>query len=130
LKPFETTIVVTEHDLDDLNHVNNVRYVQWVNDIAKQNWEQIAPPTIKEEYFWVMLSNHIDYKQAAYLNDTILIKTYVSKSEGVKSTRIVEIYNKDSSKLLAKSETNWCLISKKTQKPTRITSEINNLFLM
>ena len=129
MKTFETTITVDQDDLDELNHVNNVRYVQWVNDIAKLNWEQIATSTIKSEYFWVLLSHHIDYKQSAYLNDSILIKTYVTKSEGVKSTRIVEIYNKNTSKLLVKSETNWCLIRKKTLKPARITSEIRSLFL-
>ena len=128
MKTFETNIVVTAHDLDDLNHVNNVRYVQWVNDIAKQNWEQIATPTIKSEYFWVMLSNHMDYKQAAYLDDSLLIKTYVTKSEGVTSIRIVDIYNKKTNALLATSKTNWCLISKKTQKPARITPAIRNLF--
>ena len=100
MKTFETNIVVTAHDLDDLNHVNNVRYVQWVNDIAKQNWEQIATSTIKSEYFWVMLSNHIDYKQAAYLDDSLLIKTYVTKSEGVTSIRIVDIYNNKTNALL------------------------------
>ncbi|WP_452228537.1 MULTISPECIES: acyl-CoA thioesterase [unclassified Lacinutrix] len=129
MQVFESIVIVEQSDLDDLNHVNNVRYVQWVNDIAKQNWEEIATPNIKNEYFWVMLSNHIDYKQAAYLNDTLLIKTYVTKSAGVKSTRIVEIFNKNTDALLAKSETHWCLISRKTQKPTRITPEIRNLFL-
>lgn len=129
MKTFETNIVVTAHDLDDLNHVNNVRYVQWVNDIAKQNWEQIATPTIKSEYFWVMLSNHMDYKQAAYLDDSLLIKTYVTKSEGVTSIRIVDIYNNKTNALLATSKTNWCLISKKTQKPARITPAIRNLFI-
>lgn len=129
MKTFEINIVVASHDLDDLNHVNNVRYVQWVNDIAKQNWEQIATPAIKSEYFWVMLSNHIDYKQAAYLDDSLLIKTYVTKSEGVQSIRIVDIYNNKTNTLLATSKTNWCLISKKTQKPARITPEIRNLFI-
>ncbi|MFW2376441.1 MAG: acyl-CoA thioesterase, partial [Cellulophaga baltica] len=28
-KSFHKTIQVTQDDLDDLNHVNNVRYVQW-----------------------------------------------------------------------------------------------------
>ncbi|MDO6596946.1 thioesterase family protein [Oceanihabitans sp. 2_MG-2023] len=128
MQTFETTIIVTKQDLDNLNHVNNIRYVQWVNDIAKQNWEQIAPTPIKKEYFWILLSHHIEYKQPAFLNDVLLIKTYVTKSEGVKSTRIVEIFNKDTFKLLAKSETNWCFISKKTQKPTRITTAISCLF--
>lgn len=129
MQAFETTITVVQDDLDELNHVNNMRYIKWVNEIAKSNWEQIATATIKDSFFWVLLSHYIEYKQAAYLNDTILLRTYVTKTEGVKSTRIVEVYNKSTSKLLAKSETNWCLINKKTQKPARVTTEINNLFL-
>ena len=129
MQTFETTITVVQDDLDELNHVNNMRYIKWVNDIAKSNWEQIATATIKDNFFWVLLSHNIEYKQPAYLNETLLLKTYVTKTEGVRSTRIVEIYNKNTSKILAKSETDWCLINKKTQKPARVTSEINKLFL-
>lgn len=129
MQTFETLIEVTSDDLDDLNHVNNVRYVQWVNDIAKMHWEGTAPTTIKNEYFWVLISHSIDYKYPAFLNDSILIKTYVTKTEGVTSTRIVEIYNQATDKLLAKSETNWCLIGVETKKPARVTPEIINLFI-
>ncbi|WP_299891916.1 thioesterase family protein [uncultured Lacinutrix sp.] len=125
---FTKTITVTKEDLDDLNHVNNVHYVQWVNDIAKAHWEQNASTVILEDYFWVLISHTITYKASALLNDTILIKTYVTKASGVTSTRIVEIYNKDTEILLAKSETNWCFMSTSTKKPTRIIDTVINLF--
>ncbi|MCJ7756968.1 MAG: thioesterase, partial [Gillisia sp.] len=31
---YEIGIKVTKEDLDELQHVNNVRYVQWIQDIA------------------------------------------------------------------------------------------------
>ena len=74
-----------------------------------------------------MLSHFIEYKSAAFLNDKIKFKTYVVKSEGVTSVRMVEISDANN-KLLAKSETTWCLMSAKTNKPARITSEIIELF--
>ncbi len=119
---------VTKDDLDQLNHVNNVVYVQWVQEIAEAHWQQKASAKILSDYFWVLLNHHIDYKSPAFLNDTITINTYVTKSEGVTSTRIVEIYHKYSKKLIVKSETNWCLISVETNKPTRITEAISDLF--
>lgn len=122
----ETT--VTEKDLDGLNHVNNVRYVQWVQDVAEEHWNSKATHRISETYYWVMLNHHIQYKGQAYLGDVLELKTYVTKSEGVISTRMVEIYHKDSGKLLTASETNWCLISKANNRPTRIPQEIINLF--
>ena len=36
---FEMFHTVISQDLDDLMHVNNVRYVQWVQDLAKAHWE-------------------------------------------------------------------------------------------
>lgn len=124
---FESSLQVTQNDLDELNHVNNIRYIEWVQDIAKAHWLKYASKNIITEYFWVMLSHCIEYKSAAYLNDCIKLKTYVIKSEGVKSVRIVEMFN-DKNKLLAKSETTWCLMSSKTNRPARITSEIIELF--
>jgi len=121
-------IKVTESDLDQLKHVNNVRYVQWVNDIAKEHWLKMASDSILDYYFWVLINHNIAYKSQAVLNDTLQLKTYVLESKGVTSTRIVEIYNNDSEKLLAKSETKWCLMGKTTNKPTRITPEISTLF--
>ena len=125
---FENTITVTESDLDALNHVNNVRYVQWVQDIAEQHWSNKASDNILESYFWVMLSHCISYKNPAFLNNTLILRTYVTKSEGVTSTRIVEILNSETQKLLAKSETTWCFMATKTMRPTRISEAVSNLF--
>ena len=125
---FEKKITVKTEDLDARNHVNNVRYVQWVQDIAEENWIDNTSTTIRDNYYWVMLSHHIQYKAEAVLGDDLLLKTFVTKSEGLRSTRIVEIYNQNTSKLLSSSETIWCLMSHETNKPTRITQEIVELF--
>ena len=125
---YEKLITVAQDDLDELNHVNNVRYVKWVNDIAKEHWLQNTTENIHEEFFWVMLSHQLQYKGEAVLNDVIKLKTYVIKAEGATSTRIVEMYHNKTQKLLVKSETNWCLMSSKTLRPTRINSVIANLF--
>ena len=124
---FERSLTVTKSDLDELNHVNNIRYVQWVQNIAKEHWLNNASAEIIRAYYWVMLSHCIEYKSAAFLGDSILIKTYVKKSHGVKSIRMVDIYN-NSNALLASSETTWCLMSSKTNKPARITEDIIKLF--
>ncbi|MBN4046983.1 thioesterase family protein [bacterium AH-315-P13] len=125
---FEKLITVTKDDLDELNHVNNVRYVKWVNDVAKEHWLQFATKTILNDFFWVLINHRIEYKSSAILNDVIKLKTYIIKTEGVTSTRIVEMYLNKTKKLLIKSETKWCLMSSKTFRPTRINSEIANLF--
>lgn len=128
MNTYETTLKVSKKHLDDLNHVNNVHYVQWVQNIAKAHWQKNAPEAIQSKYFWVLITHFIEHKAEALLNDLIQVKTYISKNEGVTCVRIVEIFNKTTNKLLAKSETKWCFITSKTKRPTRITQEIKNLF--
>ena len=128
MQTFEKLITVTESDLDDLNHVNNVRYIKWANKIAKEHWLQNASEEISKNYFWVMVSNFIEYKSSALLNDVVKLKTYIEKTEGVLSTRIVEMTNAKTGKLFAKSETKWCFINNETKRLTRITPEIAKIF--
>lgn len=126
MQVFETFITVTSKDLDELNHVNNVQYVQWVQDVAKQHWQTGVPKDIQNNYFWVMLNHYIEYKNPALLGDTLKIKTYVSAYKAATCTRVVEISHNNL--LMAKSQTNWCLIKAQTKRPVRITKEISNLF--
>lgn len=124
----EIELIVKEKDLDELNHVNNVRYVQWVQDAAEAHWKLRSTEAIRNEFYWVMISHHIQYKAEAFLGDSLLIKTYVTESKGVRSTRMVDIYSAKTNQLLTTSTTTWCFMSKATNRPTRIPEDINQLF--
>jgi len=128
MRTYEINIIVAEDDLDEMNHVNNVRYLQWVQDIAKKHWLALAPENFIRNYAWVVLSHHIEYKNAALLGDPVKIQTYITSSEGVTSIRMVEMYHSKTGKLIAKAESKWCLLNASTGKPTRIPQEITDLF--
>ena len=117
---------VQQHEIDNLNHVNNVVYLQWINDVSIKHWHSLSTKAIREKYIWVAIRHEINYLKPAFLDEEITIKTWVSTLEGVKSIRKVEIYR--SEVLLAKSETTWCLLDAKTQRITRITDELFGLF--
>lgn len=128
MKTYEKHITVEQGYLDDMDHVNNVCYVQWVQDVAKEHWTSLASPKQLEQFLWVVLSHHIAYKGEALMNDRIKIVTYVDSSEGVRSVRKVDMFNADTGKLLVTAETNWCLINATTRRPIRIPEEIKKLF--
>ena len=128
MRILEKYIRVKADDLDDLMHVNNIRYLEWVQDIAKDHWFQNAPEDIQKAVYWVVLSHRIDYKSAAVLDDVIKLKTYVKSSEGVRSVRIVEMHNTVNDKPIVLAETVWCLINKSTGRPMKIDDSIRNLF--
>ncbi|MCM4168347.1 hypothetical protein KCTC52924_03915 [Arenibacter antarcticus] len=126
---FSKTLIVVQDDLDDLEHVNNVRYVQWMQDIAKEHWLAKAPEALIKETVWVVLTHHITYKSAAKLNDEIILNTFIEKSKGPICIRVVEMFNKETGQLLIKAKTEWCLLKSDTFKPMRISPEIAEIFI-
>ena len=125
---FEQRIVVTEEHLDEMNHVNNVQYLQWVQEIAKAHWEKRAKTEWREKYAWVALSHNIEYKKPAVLGDELLLQTHVHEFAGVKSHRFVRIRNAKSGDLLTQCATWWCMLNKNTLRPKRVSSEMVESF--
>ncbi len=124
-KIFSTQRTVLPEEIDELNHVNNVVYVQWVQDIAKMHWRELIKNSSEKDFIWVVLRHEIDYKNQAKRNDVITLNTWVGETEGVKSVRYVEIYKENT--LLIRAKTIWCLLNGKTFRPTRITESILKL---
>ncbi len=128
MKVFESRVIVAQTDIDDLNHVNNVVYLQWVQDVATAHWQSLASDDMLKKYSWVVLKHEIEYIGQAFLQDELWIKTWVQHSEGVRSERHVEFYNQKTKKLLVRAKTSWCLLEAGTLRPRRIEEEILQLF--
>ena len=124
---YEKILRVSETDLDELQHVNNVRYLEWIQDISKEHWQLKASAELQQAMVWVVLSHHIEYKKAAFLGEEILLRTYVADNSGVTSNRIVEISHPERG-LLVRSETAWCLLNADSLKPMRIPESVKMLF--
>ena len=72
-------VIVVETDIDELNHVNNVVYLQYAQDIATAHWESVASPELQEKVIWVARRHEIDYLKQALLGDKLVIKTRVGE---------------------------------------------------
>jgi len=130
MKPyiFEQPRTVQPEDLDELQHVNNVRYLQWVQDIAKAHWNSSAPTLIQEQFIWVVLSHFIEYKSPLRLEEDVLVRTFVGEVSGPKYDRHVEIRKLPGDKLCVKAHSVWCLLDAKTYRPKKVTNEIRSIF--
>ena len=64
---FETKYTVKSSHIDELNHVNNVVYLQWIQDIANLHWNQLKEGVDTTAYFWVVIRHKIDYIGKHYL---------------------------------------------------------------
>lgn len=129
MKTYSEAFDVVPNDLDDLNHVNNIRYVEWIQEISKRHWNLVTTEAIQQSLIWVVRNHNITYHKSAVLGNTMLINTYIAKNQGPISTRVVEIKNKETDELLVKAVTEWCLLDAKTFRPKRVPEEIQALFL-
>ena len=129
MQPYEHSITVQPNEIDAMNHVNNVVYVQWVQDAASAHWSAHASPEIKAKYNWVVLRHEIDYHNAAVLHDQLIARTWVQEYNGVRSARIVKIYRCRDEKLLVEAKTIWCLLTASNNRPTRVGDDIKNIFV-
>lgn len=117
---YEKQIQVTEAHIDQNNHVNNVQYVHWVEEVAAEHWDLLKEKTEYVNDVWMLVDHHIQYKKQVYLGDIITVKTYPKDPEGIRQPRKVEFYCND--QLVVDSHTLWVLFDKETQKIKRLES--------
>ena len=125
--PFEQMVKVDASDLDELNHVNNVVYLRWVQDIATAHWTSIAPRNALDTVAWVARRHEIDYLSAAVLGDELVLRTWVGAAEGLTFERLTEIRRVDG-RVIAKARTLWVPIDRRTGRPHRVSEEVRALF--
>ena len=126
---YSNTIIVKPEHTDELKHVNNVAYVQWIQDIAVKHWNAVAVDEIRKKYVWVILRHEIDYKKPGFAGDELLLKTCVLNVQKFTSDRQVQIFRKSDNTLLAQSKTTWCMLNAASFRPTIIPDEIKAIFL-
>lgn len=114
-------ILITKEHLDQMNHVNNVQYVHWVEEMAKEHWDILRHNTNYVDDFWFLADHHIQYKKQVYEGDILMVKTYPQKPDGIRQPRKVEFYKNN--ELMVDSKTLWVLIDKDTQKIKRIEND-------
>ena len=128
MKRYFKHITVEKDDLDALEHVNNVRYLEWVQEISREHWKELSNPDWDARYFWVVRSHHIEYLRSAVAGDTLTLTTFVPEVTGPISRRVVEICQAGSGERVARCETQWCLIDAATKRPARIPEAIRTCF--
>ena len=122
---FSHSFRVSAEDIDAQNHVNNVAYVKWIQDVAVAHWFSVTDEAMREKYTWIVTRHEIDYKKQAFENEEITTITWVGEPTRISWERFTEI--KRGADLLVKAKSIWCLIDREKSKPSRITAEMIEL---
>ena len=119
-------IGVTPADIDFMGHVNNARYLNWVQDAVLAHWNKLAPPEAAAKYLWVALKHEITYRKPAFLDDVVIASVVLEKVQGARS--FYETIIKRGEDVLAEVKSSWCCIDAETLRPARIAADIQAYF--
>ena len=125
---FARTLRVAEQDLDEQAHVNNVVYVQWVQDTATAHWLALTTPEDRAQVGWVCTRHEIDYVAPALLGDAVEVRTRVGHAKGLIFERHTDVRRVDDERVLARSRTLWCPVDPATGRPRRVPPHLRALF--
>jgi acyl-CoA thioester hydrolase len=129
---YTKTFKIPGSAIDGNGHVNNVSYVQWMQDIAVEHYEAIGGvnPMQLAGATWVVREHKVEYLLPAFENDEVEIRTWVENVRRVRSLRKYEFIRKSDGKALVKGETDWVFVDIKTGRPVAIPEQVFKVFSM
>ncbi len=128
-KVYTKPMTIPASAIDGNGHVNNVTYVQWMQDIAVEHYAVIGGIQAQgPDATWVVREHRIEYLLPAFIDEEIDIRTWIEDIRRVRSLRKYEFVRKADGKVLVKGETDWVFVDTKTGRPLAIPEEVTNVF--
>ena len=125
---FTYAFTVPENAIDENGHVNNVAYVQWMQEVAIRHPEAVPEYKPAENTTWYAREHRIEYLLPVFLGEEIEVRTWLSEIKRVRAHRKYEFIRKSDGKVVVKGETDWVYVDAKTGKPIAIPAEVGKLF--
>jgi acyl-CoA thioester hydrolase len=121
---FTRTFVAEPQHIDELGHVNNTVWVQWIQDMATAHWDAVARPEDRAAFFWVVVRHEIDYRGNVSEGESVRAETWIEgPAQGAKSVRRVEFTDAAGMRLVS-AATTWAMLDKATGRLARVRPEV------
>jgi acyl-CoA thioester hydrolase len=127
---FRHRFTVPADAIDQNGHVNNVVYIQWMQDVAIRHADQTGGTSAMRAVgcTWVVRSHKVEYLSPAYAGDSIEAATWVVNFHRVRSVRQYRFVRITDAKLLARGETEWVFVSAQSGRPCAIPERVRACF--
>ena len=122
-------ITIPRSAIDENGHVNNVTYVQWMQDIAVEHYRFIGGVEVQGPHVtWVVREHRIEYLLPAFAGEEIEIRTWVENVRRVRSLRKYEFVRKADGQTLVRGETDWVFMDTITGMPRAVPHSVTAIF--
>jgi acyl-CoA thioester hydrolase len=121
---FARTYVASREHIDELGHVNNTVWVQWIQDMATAHWNAAARPEDRAAFYWVVVRHEIDYRGNVGEGEAVAATTWIEgAAHGATSLRRVEFADA-AGKRLVSAATTWAMLDKASGRLARVRPEV------
>ena len=121
---FTRTFTAGPEHIDELGHVNNAVWVQWIQDLATAHWTAAARPEDHAAFFWVVVRHEIDYRANIALGEHAHGVTHIpDAARGATSVRVAE-FTDEAGKLLVSARTTWAMLDREKQRLVRVRPDV------
>lgn len=124
---FRHRVDIEPADIDDMGHVNNAVYLQWVQEAVVDYWRSVAPPDAVARHIWVALKHEITYLKPTFLDDSVVAEVVAEKVEGARAFFLTVL--KRGEEVLSEIQSCWCCLDAATQRPARLAGDVISRFL-
>ena len=123
---YEFHVEVTPAEVDRNGHVNNVVYIQWMQDaaIAHAGASGCTKASQAAGTTWVVRTHNIEYLSPAFAGDKITILTWPANFQRVRSVRKYKFVRAKDQVVIARAETDWVFVNATTGRPLSIPPEV------
>ena len=121
---------VSSEAIDGNGHVNNVAYIQWMQDVAVRHSETSGGSQAARDAgaTWVVRKHSVEYLRPAFEGDPITVMTWVANFRRALSLRKYKFIRTSDKTVLTRGETDWVFVDAKTGRPLAIPEEVSKVF--
>jgi thioesterase-3 len=128
--PHVTDIKIRGYHLDLYGHVNNARYLEFLEEgrwsFAEENldmreWKRLG-------LAFSVVNININYRRPAFMGEIIEIRTWISRIGNASATIRQEIVLKGTETTIADADVTFVMVDGKTNKPVPMTEDILSAF--
>ncbi len=128
---FVQEIVVPTTAIDFNGHLNNLTYLQWMQDVATahsaaQGWDLARYRATGSS--WVIRSHTVEYLRPAFAAETLLLLTWITGFAEQQSLRKYLYLRGTDRKVVARAETMWVYVDARQGRPAPIPDAFRAAF--
>ncbi|MFA7159038.1 MAG: acyl-CoA thioesterase, partial [Kiritimatiellia bacterium] len=127
---FRHRFVVPQSAADGNGHVNNVVYIQWMQDAAIRHADSCGGTEAARAAggAWLARSHKVEYLSPAYPGDTLEAATWVAWFHRTRSLRQYRFTRVSDGRLLVRGETEWVFVNAAGGRPVAVPASVQACF--